>query len=236
MSISISSNFCSSHSHPGQCAVRTVLQVPAWWERRGSLSAVFTATLVLRESTVMLPVGVGFQCFLLHHIVFYYTLYITWSSSYCQTPWSASHVQKTSGPAPNVTTVFLRRQSFSPIRSLLVSVWQLLHCWARVSVLLSWGSSSIIGTHLLYEPTIQNWASCCWCHCSCASCVHCCSLDDPDCGHASWDMQHLGSALCFVSRASWLKPWWFWPSSKLLNQEVETFSSGLVFHSREELF
>ncbi len=65
-------------------------------------------------------------------------------------------------------------------------------------------------------------------------CAHCCLSAAPGYGHASWDMQHLGSALHFLFHASWLKPWWFWLCSGPPSQEGEPFLSGLVGCSKEE--
>ena len=49
--------YFSPDSHPAQCAVKAVLQVPAWPERKGSLCAVLTASFVLRGRSAMKRVG-----------------------------------------------------------------------------------------------------------------------------------------------------------------------------------
>ena len=51
-------NSYNPYSHLFQCAVRAVLQVPAWPEKRGSLFAVSTVSLVLRASSAMTQVGI----------------------------------------------------------------------------------------------------------------------------------------------------------------------------------
>ena len=48
----------SPYSHHGLCVVKAVLQVPAWPERKGNLCAALTASLVLRERSVMRRVSI----------------------------------------------------------------------------------------------------------------------------------------------------------------------------------
>ena len=55
--------YFSPYSHPAQCAVKAVLQVPAWPERKGNLCAVLTASLVLRERSAIRLVGALSQYF-----------------------------------------------------------------------------------------------------------------------------------------------------------------------------
>ena len=54
----ITNVYFSPNSHPAQCAVKVVLQVPAWPERKGNLCAVLTASLVLRGRSVMRLVSI----------------------------------------------------------------------------------------------------------------------------------------------------------------------------------
>ena len=49
--------YFSPYSHPAQCAVKAVLQVPAWPERKGNLCAVLTAFVALRGRSAIKLVG-----------------------------------------------------------------------------------------------------------------------------------------------------------------------------------